>query len=102
MTGTFGGALEARGIPAGEGHLESDTIGEIEKEGNVLVIKRINITYKLKIDPEILDKSETPSTALCAYTPPPAPSIGAYRAVSTFRRRWIWFEENHKRSRRIE
>jgi hypothetical protein len=33
MTGTFGGALEARSIPAGEGYLESDTIGEIEKEG---------------------------------------------------------------------
>ena len=56
MTGTFGGALEARGIPAGEGYLESDTIGEIEKEGNVLVIKRINITYKLKIDPELLEE----------------------------------------------
>ena len=56
MTGTFGGALEARGIPAGEGYLESDTIGEIEKEGNVLVIKRINITYKLKIDPQLLEE----------------------------------------------
>ncbi len=56
MTGTFGGALEARGIPAGEGYLESDTIGEIEKEGNVLVIKRIHITYKLKIDAELLEE----------------------------------------------
>ena len=32
MTGTFGGALEARGIPAGEGYLESEALsGEIEK-----------------------------------------------------------------------
>ena len=56
MTGTFGGALEARGIPAGEGYLESDAIGEIEKEGNVLVIKRINITYILTIDPDLLEE----------------------------------------------
>lgn len=56
MTGTFGGALEARGIPAGEGYLESDAVGEIEKEGNVLVIKRIHITYKLNIEPEQLEE----------------------------------------------
>ncbi len=58
MTGTFGGALEARGIPAGEGYLESDTLGEIEKEGNVLVIKRIHVTYKLKIDPALLQEKQ--------------------------------------------
>ncbi len=56
MAGAFGGALESRGIPAGEGYLESDTIGEIEKEGNVLVIKRIHITYTLKIDAELLEE----------------------------------------------
>ena len=56
MTGTFGGALEARGIPAGEGYLESEAVGEIEKERNVLVIKRIHVTYKLKIDPELLEE----------------------------------------------
>ncbi len=56
MTGTLGGALEARGIPAGEGYLESDTLGEIEKEGNVLVIKRIHVTYKLKIDSALLQE----------------------------------------------
>ncbi len=56
MTGTFGGALEARGIPAGDGYLESDAVGEIEKEGNVLVIKRIHITYKLNIEPELLEE----------------------------------------------
>ena len=56
MTGTFGGALEARGVPAGEGYLESHTVGEIEKERNVLVIKRIHVTYKLKIDSDLLDE----------------------------------------------
>ncbi|MBW3633516.1 MAG: OsmC family protein [Chloroflexi bacterium] len=49
MTGTFGGALEARQIPAGEGFLSSETTGEIEKDGNVLVIRRIHVTYHLRL-----------------------------------------------------
>ncbi|MFQ5613803.1 MAG: OsmC family protein [Anaerolineae bacterium] len=52
MTGTFGGALEARGIPAGEGLLTSQATGEIEKEGKVLVIRRIHVTYYLKAAPD--------------------------------------------------
>jgi uncharacterized OsmC-like protein len=50
MTGTFGGALEARGIPAGDGFLHSETVGELEKENNVLVIKRIHVIYYLNVD----------------------------------------------------
>ncbi|MBK8899658.1 MAG: OsmC family protein [Anaerolineaceae bacterium] len=50
MTGTFGGALEARHIPAGDGFLTSETRGEVEKEGKVLVIKRIHVVYSLKTD----------------------------------------------------
>lgn len=42
--------LEARGIPAGEGRLTSDALGEIEKDGNVLVVKRIHVTYHLKAE----------------------------------------------------
>ena len=49
MTGTFGGALEARGIPAGDGFLHSESVGEVEKEGGTLVIKRVHITYHLKV-----------------------------------------------------
>ncbi len=56
MTGTFGGALEARDIPAGESYLDSDTVGEIERENNVLVIKRIHIRYNLKISPDLLEE----------------------------------------------
>lgn len=56
MTGTLGGALEARGIPAAKDNLTSDTIGEIEKENNVLVIKRIHITYHLTIDAELANE----------------------------------------------
>ena len=56
MTGTFGGALEARGIPAGKDLLSSSTIGEIERENNVLVIKRIHIKYQLNIDAQLADE----------------------------------------------
>ncbi|NND02601.1 MAG: hypothetical protein HKN91_07425 [Acidimicrobiia bacterium] len=47
MTGTLGGALEARGIDASNGNLTSQTVGEIEKDGKVLVVKRIHVTYTL-------------------------------------------------------
>ncbi|MDH3425880.1 MAG: OsmC family protein [Acidimicrobiia bacterium] len=47
MTGTFGGALEARGINASNGDLTSTTVGEVELEGKVLVVKRIHVTYHL-------------------------------------------------------
>ncbi|MGD8519748.1 MAG: OsmC family protein [Desulfobacterales bacterium] len=48
--------MEARDIPAGEGKLYSEARGEIEKDGKVLVIKRIHVTYHLKVDK---DKHET-------------------------------------------
>jgi organic hydroperoxide reductase OsmC/OhrA len=52
----LGGALEAREIPAGEGRLYSEARGEIEKDGEVLIIRRIHVTYHLKVDQ---DKRET-------------------------------------------
>ena len=80
MTGTFGGALEARGIPAGQGYLESHTIGEIEKEGNVLVIKRINITYKLNIDPDLLEEKRDAINRVMRVHPNSCP---VYRSISS-------------------
>ncbi len=50
--GTFGGALEARGIPAGGGRLRADAEGEIELDGKTLVIKRILVRYDLRLDPD--------------------------------------------------
>ncbi|MGH2737100.1 MAG: OsmC family protein [Actinomycetota bacterium] len=47
MTGTFGGALEARGVDAGGGKLTSEVTGEVELDGKVLVIKRIHAHYRL-------------------------------------------------------
>jgi uncharacterized OsmC-like protein len=58
LTGTFGGALEAREIPAGEGRLISEARGDIEKDGNVLIIRRIHVTYHLKLKPEQQETAE--------------------------------------------
>jgi len=46
--GTFGGALEARGIDASGGRLVGDITGELEVEGGVLILKRIHAHYKLR------------------------------------------------------
>ena len=46
--GTFGGALEARQIPASEGKLIAEAAGEIEAEDGVLVIRRIHVKLLLE------------------------------------------------------
>lgn len=50
MTGTFGGALEARGIPAGNDRLIGETEGTISKDGNILFVESIHIRYRLTVD----------------------------------------------------
>lgn len=47
MLGTFGGALEARQIDAGNGRLTADVTGEVEQEEGVLVIRRIHVAMRL-------------------------------------------------------
>jgi len=37
-------------VPAGEGRLASEAIGEVELDGKVLVIRRIHVRYRLKLD----------------------------------------------------
>ncbi|MDQ6899699.1 MAG: OsmC family protein [Candidatus Dormibacteraeota bacterium] len=48
----MGGALEARGIDAGEGRLTCEAEGEVVVEDKVLVMKRIRVRYDLKGCPE--------------------------------------------------
>jgi uncharacterized OsmC-like protein len=50
LTGTFGGALEARQIDASNERLVSETVGEVELEDHVLVIRRIHVVLKLKAE----------------------------------------------------
>jgi uncharacterized OsmC-like protein len=47
MLGTFGGALEARGIDPNDGRLTAEVAGEVEKEEGVLVIRRIHVAMQL-------------------------------------------------------
>ena|ERR1051325_7821369 len=47
MTGTFGGALEARNISASDGRLTADVRGEVETEDRVLILKRIHVAFRL-------------------------------------------------------
>lgn len=51
MTGTLGGALEARRIAAGEGRLAGEGAGEVEVEDGVLVLRRIHVRYELAVEP---------------------------------------------------
>ncbi|MBI3014589.1 MAG: OsmC family protein [Candidatus Tectomicrobia bacterium] len=48
MTGTFGRALAARQIDTDDGKLSSEVTGEIELEGNVLIIRRIRVHYRVR------------------------------------------------------
>lgn len=80
MTGTFGGALEARGIPAGDGFLHSETVGELEKENNVLVIRRIYVSYKLKVDSALREEK---ANAIQRAFDLHADSCPVYRSIYT-------------------
>lgn len=80
MTGTFGGALEARGIPAGDGFLHSESVGELEKEGGVLVIKRVHVKYTLKVDSALYAEKEAAVQRAFELHPDSCP---VYRSIHT-------------------
>lgn len=53
LTGTLGGALEARGIRTGRGNLRAEARGELVKmDDGVLVVCRIHVHYRLVAPPE--------------------------------------------------
>ena len=56
--GTFGGALEARKIEAGNGRLTADVTGEVEKDEGVLVIRRIHVALRLVAPEEFRETVE--------------------------------------------
>ena len=73
---------KARGIPAGEGRLTSEAIGEVELDRKVLVIRRIHVRYRLKIDPakrEIAERVLGFHADFC----PVARTIGGCVAITT-------------------
>jgi uncharacterized OsmC-like protein len=52
LLGTFRGALGARQVSFDEDSFYADTVGEIETENKVLVVKRIKQTFHLTADEE--------------------------------------------------
>jgi uncharacterized OsmC-like protein len=59
LLGTFAGALAARQVSFDKDSLYADTVGEIETEGEVLVVKRIKTTFHLAAgekDREIIER----------------------------------------------
>jgi uncharacterized OsmC-like protein len=50
LLGTFRGALEARQVSFDKDSFYADTVGEVETDGKVLVVKRINVTFHLAAD----------------------------------------------------
>ena len=49
--------------------LSSEAAGEIEKEGGVLVIRRIHVKYRLRIDAANREKAERVMKAHVRYCP---------------------------------
>jgi len=83
MTGTLGGALEARQIAASEGRLVAKARGEVELEDHVLVLRRVHVAYELYGCPE-----EKRAAALRAHEVhqrycPVARSIGGSIAITS-------------------
>ena len=56
--GTFGGALEARQIDAGNGKLIANVTGEVETEDGVLVIRRIHVEMQLTAPEDVRETVE--------------------------------------------
>ena len=82
MTGTFGGALEARQINASARCLVGEAVGEIELEENVLVIRRIHVRMRLRAE-EAHRKTATRVHGIFADKCPVYRSLKAAIAMTT-------------------
>ncbi|MFQ5649196.1 MAG: OsmC family protein [bacterium] len=69
MTGTFGGALEARKIDASNQKLTAEVTGEVELEDKVLVIRRIHVAYSLAAPPELKETIDRVHNLHAGYCP---------------------------------
>lgn len=73
-------------MPAGEGLLTSEAVGEVEKEEGVLVVKRIHVTYHLKVEQSLLEQKRDAIDRAMKFHPdrcPVARSIRAAIAITT-------------------
>ena len=79
----MGGALEARGIEAGDGRLEAHAEGDIHVEDKVLVIKRIRVRYVLRGCPDDKREAAERSQSFHASRCPVAKTISACVEITT-------------------
>jgi uncharacterized OsmC-like protein len=76
LMGTLNGALQARGIPTGDGRLTGEAVGEIEVDAGVLVIRRIRLTAHLRAPEEHRDTVDRVASVYPAQCP-------VYRSLHT-------------------
>jgi organic hydroperoxide reductase OsmC/OhrA len=50
LTGTFGSALKARGIPSDGDRLTAEGTGHVEVEDGIMVMRRISVSYRLQVE----------------------------------------------------
>ena len=50
LTGTLGQALKARGIPSDGDRLTAEGDGEVEVEDGVMVMRRVVVRYRLRVE----------------------------------------------------
>ena len=50
LTGTLGRALTVRGVPSDGGRLTSEAEGHVVVEDRIMVMKRITVRYRLRLD----------------------------------------------------
>lgn len=58
MVGTFGRALEVRGIPSQPNRLSADIEGDIVDEDGVMALRAIRIRYRVALPPGKRDDAE--------------------------------------------
>ena len=75
--------MEARGISAGGGRLRAEAVGEVELEGDTLVIKRILVTYLFTPEGEVDQAQIDRVLGFHAEHCPVARSIGGSIDITT-------------------
>lgn len=83
LTGTLGGALTARGIPTDDDRLRTEATGTVTVDRGVLLLRRIHVRYRLRVDPEADREAIERAHAAHASSCPVARSIGGSVVITT-------------------
>jgi uncharacterized OsmC-like protein len=79
LTGTFGSALKARGIPSDGDRLTAEGEADVEVEGGVMVMRRITVRYRLRLEDETkreaAERAHTHHASVCGVARSVTPSL---------------------------